>query len=74
MSSSVNNQVNKPAMNLSGLEIPTDFCLSLAAGPLLLGVISLEAVLSGLKSVGINSEELFRGDRLPLLHFPDADD
>lgn len=69
MSSPANNQVK----NLSGQEIPTDFFLSLATGPLLLGVISLEAVLSGLKSVGINSEELFRGDRLPLLHFPDAD-
>jgi hypothetical protein len=59
--------------NPLGLPIPTDFLLSLATGPLLLGVISLEAVFRGIQSAGINSEELFRGDRLPLLHFPHAD-
>ena len=56
-----------------GLAIPSDFLLSLATGPLLLGVVSLEAAFKGIQALGVNSEELFRGDRLPLLHFPQAD-
>jgi hypothetical protein len=44
--------------------------LSLAAGPMLLGIIALEAVSSWLQSAGTSSEEVFRGDRLPILHFP----
>lgn len=73
MPSPLNNQVRDTSTNPLVPQIPTDFLLSLATGPLLLGVISLDAVFNGLQAVGINSEELFRGDRLPLLHFPDAD-
>lgn len=61
------------ATNFLGLPISTDFLLGLATGPMLLGLVSLEAVFKGLKTSGINSEEVFRGDRLPLLHFPPAD-
>lgn len=74
MSTPANDQnFDTAATNRLGLPIPTDFLLSLATGPLLLGVVSLEAVLSGLQTSGINSEELFRGDRLPLLPFPPND-
>jgi len=73
MSSPLNNKLrDTTATNPSVLGIPTEFLLSLATGPLLLGVISLEAIFSGLQAAGISSEELFRGDRLPILHFPDA--
>ena len=58
--------------NPSKSRIPTDFLLSLAAGPLLLGVLATDAVCSWLQATGISSEEVFRGDRLPLLHFPDS--
>ncbi|HEY9727514.1 MAG TPA: hypothetical protein V6D50_13780 [Chroococcales cyanobacterium] len=58
----------------SSSKMPTDFLLSLATGPLLLGVLSLDALCSWLQSTGISSEEVFRGDRLPLLHFPDSPD
>ncbi len=57
--------------NPSKSPIPTDFLLSLATGPLILGVLATEAVGSWLQATGISSEEVFRGDRLPLLHFPD---
>ncbi|MGC1395012.1 MAG: hypothetical protein WA828_12095 [Coleofasciculaceae cyanobacterium] len=73
MSSSNDQTRDAAATNLLGLPIPTDFLLSLATGPLLLGVVSLEAVFRGIQTSGINSEEVFRGDRLPLLHFPPAD-
>ena len=52
--------------------IPTDFFLSLATGPLLIGVLAADAVCSWLQVSGISSEEVFRGERLPLLHFPDS--
>ncbi|HBL59960.1 MAG TPA: hypothetical protein DDZ80_16225 [Cyanobacteria bacterium UBA8803] len=52
-------------------EIPTDLLLSLATGPLLLGVLSIQALGSWLHTAGMASEEVFRGDRLPILPFPD---
>jgi hypothetical protein len=74
MSSPANDKTRDiTATNPLGLPIPIDFLLSLATGPLLLGVVSLEAAFRGLQTSGINSEELFRGDRLPLLPFPPAD-
>lgn len=73
MSSSNDKTSDTTATNLLGLPVPTDFLLSLATGPLMLGFVSLETVLRGLQASGINSEEVFRGDRLPLLHFPPAD-
>jgi len=52
--------------------IPTEFLLSLAAAPVLLGIVSIQAVGSWLQAAGVASEEVFRGDRLPVLHFPDT--
>jgi len=49
-----------------------DLLLSLATGPVLVGVISLNAIGSWLQQVGEASEEVFRGDRLPILPFPDT--
>lgn len=72
MSSPLNDKTrDTKATDKSGLEIPTGWLLSLATGPMLLGVISLEALFSALQATGISSEEVFRGDRLPILHFPD---
>lgn len=73
MSDSLNNKPKyTTTKNPEGFGIGTEILLSLATGPLLFGVISLEAIFSGLKSAGISSEEVFRGDRLPILHFPDT--
>ncbi|MEQ8752263.1 MAG: hypothetical protein RID09_01940 [Coleofasciculus sp. G1-WW12-02] len=46
--------------------------LSLATGPMLVGVISLNRIGSWLQQVGEASEEVFRGERLPILPFPDT--
>lgn len=51
----------------------TDFLLSLAVGPLLLGSLAADAIVSWLQATGINSEEVFRGERLPVLHFPETE-
>lgn len=73
MSSSPNQKSPATAaVTASQLGIPIDFLLSLATGPMLLGVLSIEAVFSWLQAAGVNSEEVFRGDRLPILHFPDS--
>ena len=56
----------------SSSPMPTDFLLSLAVSPMLLGVLATDALLSWLTSVGISSEEVFRGERLPVLHFPET--
>ncbi|MBD2048521.1 hypothetical protein H6F78_23485 [Coleofasciculus sp. FACHB-64] len=44
--------------------------LSLATVPMLLGVLGIKAVSEFLCAIGQNSEEVFRGDRLPVLHVP----
>lgn len=61
------------AVNTSKSSIPTEFLLSLATAPLLLGVLSLDAMFSWLQATGISSEEVFRGDRLPVLPFPESE-
>jgi len=49
-----------------------ELLLSLATGPMIVGVISLNTIGSWLQQVGEASEEVFRGDRLPILPFPDT--
>jgi hypothetical protein len=44
--------------------------VSLAATPWLLTIVSLKAASGFLEQLGLVSEEIFRGDRLPVLHFP----
>ncbi|MDJ0508663.1 MAG: hypothetical protein QNJ64_05340 [Crocosphaera sp.] len=48
----------------------TTLGLSLATLPLLGGLCMLKAIEQDLLSWGVDSEEVFRGDRLPLLNFP----
>lgn len=52
--------------------IPPEILLSLATGPLLLGIIGSKAISSFLREMGQSSEEMFRGDRLPLLNLDDG--
>jgi hypothetical protein len=49
---------------------PSLLLLSLTSVPALLGLVTLQFLLQWLESIGISSEEIFRGDRLPVLHFP----
>jgi hypothetical protein len=44
--------------------------VSLAAIPCLLAIVGACATQDLLERVGLASEEIFRGDRLPVLHFP----
>ncbi|MEM9003949.1 MAG: hypothetical protein AAGE59_10530 [Cyanobacteria bacterium P01_F01_bin.86] len=42
-------------------------------GPFLLGLVGVRAIAAGLTQLGLASEEVFRGERLPILHtVPDS--
>jgi hypothetical protein len=45
--------------------------VSLAATPWLAAIVSARAAGDFIEQLGLASEEIFRGDRLPVLHFPD---
>lgn len=51
-------------------QIVSELWLSLAVGPFLVGILGGKAIAESLQAIGEASEELFRGDRLPVLHFP----
>jgi len=45
-----------------------EFALSLFTAPFLVGLVGARSLQSGLITLGQASEEVFRGDRLPVLH------
>ncbi|NBD33561.1 MAG: hypothetical protein GVY17_11495 [Cyanobacteria bacterium] len=47
----------------------TEIALSLLTVPFLVGLVGARSLQEGLISIGEVSEEVFRGSRLPLLHF-----
>ncbi len=49
---------------------PFDLLLSLATVPLVVGLVSTRMLAQFTQELGEWSEEMFRGDRLPLLNFP----
>jgi hypothetical protein len=44
--------------------------VSLAATPCVLAIVAIRATSELLERVGQTSEEIFRGDRLPVIHVP----
>ncbi len=55
------------------IPIPSQLIVSLAAGPLVLGLRGLDGATQLLQEIGRASEEVFRGDRLPVLNVTPAD-
>ncbi len=51
--------------------ISPSLLVSLAATPWLAAIVSARAAGGFIEQLGLASEEIFRGDRLPVLHFPD---
>lgn len=58
-------------INLVLFSIPQSLLLQLGTGSILLLLATGKLTVSALESIGEASEELFRGDRLPILPFPD---
>lgn len=70
MDSNQINQLETESAQTSESKFPVEIIVSLATGPLLLGVLCGKASLKFLQALGEASEEVFRGDRLPVLQFP----
>lgn len=58
------------ALNLMFFKIPTDVVLQIGTGTLIGAVLGAKALEETLQAIGQASEEVFRGDRLPMLKFP----
>ncbi len=52
---------------------PPTWLVALATGPVLLGLVGAAVVQDALIELGKQSEELFRGERLPVLDLPLTD-
>ncbi|TAF57740.1 MAG: hypothetical protein EAZ61_00585 [Oscillatoriales cyanobacterium] len=50
---------------------PTNLILSLSTGSMLVGLWCGRAIARTIETLGEASETIFRGDRLPVLDFPD---
>ena len=58
--------------NSPKLPVPSDILLSLVTLPMLGGLVVAGAAAEFVASIGIESEEVFRGSRLPVLNFPQS--
>jgi hypothetical protein len=54
--------------------IPTPLLVSLATPPVLCALVAGRALTRAIIDLGLSSEEVFRGDRLPVLPFLKAGD
>jgi hypothetical protein len=60
------NEADKPIS-----QAPVKLLVSIATVPTLAAIVGLQAILLQVQTLANNSEEIFRGDRLPLLPFPE---
>ncbi len=58
--------------NSPKLPVPSDILLSLVTLPMLGGLVAAGAAAEFVASIGVESEEVFRGSRLPVLNFPQS--
>ncbi|MBD2294190.1 hypothetical protein H6G06_11975 [Anabaena sphaerica FACHB-251] len=71
MSPVTQNPLPSPGLNLILFSIPQSCLLQIATASMLLLLVADKATGQALEALGSASEEVFRGDRLPLLNFPD---
>ena len=64
------NSSENPTVTVPSGKISSDLLLSLATGPVLLVLLANKGINELLPEIGLYSEEIFRGDRLPMLNFP----
>lgn len=62
---------SNPGLNLTLFSIPQSLLLQVGTASILLLLIAQKATGQALEALGEQSEELFRGDRLPVLNFPE---
>jgi hypothetical protein len=61
-------------LNLGLISIPQSLLLQTGTASILLLLLAQKASQSALEVMGQASEEIFRGDRLPILNFPNEDE
>ncbi len=67
--SPVEMTANSAAM-FKQLNIASEYLIAWITVPMLLGLVGGKAIADSWQSLGQASEEIFRGERLPVLHFP----
>ncbi len=63
----------KPDSTEPFVKIPSELLITLLTPPFLGALLGGKAVSEMLQSMGQASEEVFRGDRLPVLNFPHSE-
>lgn len=61
-------------LNIIFFTIPQYALLQAGTASILLLLLAEKATVETLQAIGLASEELFRGDRLPILNFPDQNE
>lgn len=64
------SQVASPSVDKRAASLAPEILISLATAPVLALLVGGKALMEGVREVGVWSEEIFRGDRLPLLNSP----
>lgn len=57
-------------LNLGLIIVPNQVLLQISTVPVLAALVVGKAVAETMQTIGQSSEEIFRGDRLPILPFP----
>lgn len=68
--SSSSKTTKTEGLDLFFFSIPNEVLLQLGTGAMVLGLLGSKALDQTVQAIGQASEEVFRGDRLPLLEFP----
>ena len=66
----IDNLTGNRHLQALNLPVSSEFLISLATGPILLGILSAKSLSQCIHQLGLASEEVFRGDRLPVLKMP----
>ncbi len=74
MSDSPNQSLPKDGLDLGLLTIASSALLQLSTVPVLVALVAGKALAPTLKAIASASEEVFRGDRLPVLPFPEKNE
>lgn len=71
---SLNETTQTEGVKLFFFSIRAETLLLLGTSSMLLALVGGKAVAETLQAIGGASEEVFRGDRLPILQFPNEND
>jgi hypothetical protein len=74
MESSSDKKASGDELNLLNLTVNPEILLGLATLPVLVGLVGIHAIAQSVQELGVLSEEIFRGDRLPVLDLSNPSD